>query len=324
MARSTAKSGRRRRGPDITGRLLGWLATHGEVAGESLQRLLGKPVATLMTAATVAIALALPAALHLAVANLERLGGQWQHGTALSLFLRAEVGEAHAAELAADLARRPAVAAAAVIPPAQGLEELRAYGGLDSALDALDDNPLPVVIELELTPAGLQRGPLERLVETLAALPEGDFVRQDAEWIQRFEAILRLLRQTNLALAILLGLGVLLVVGNTVRLEIENRRREIQVMALVGATPAFARRPFLYSGAGYGLLGGLIAWLLVLGLGLLLTTPVQQLAALYHTEFRLRGLDAPISAVLLLGSPLLATLGSWIAVERHLRLTDPS
>jgi cell division transport system permease protein len=116
---------------------------------------------------------------------------------------------------------------------------------------------------------------------------------------------------------------VLLVVGNTIRLEIENRRGEIRIMDLVGATPAFVRRPFLYSGAWHGLFGGLLAWLLVaLGVGLL-QRPVGNLAALYHTQFAVAGLDARATLILLAGSMTLGMLGSWLAVARHLSGVEP-
>jgi cell division transport system permease protein len=211
-----------------------------------------------------------------------------------------------------------------LISRAQGLAEFREYSGLGGALDQLDENPLPVVLALYTAPAQMGQAALETLTARLEALPEGDFARLDAQWIERLQGIIGLLRSAVWLLGAALAAAVLLVIGNTIRLEIENRRSEIQIMDLVGATPAFVRRPFLYSGAWQGLLGGLLAWLLVVLAVSLLQGPVGRLAALYDTDFSLQGLDALTSTVLLAASAALGILGSWLAVGRHLSSVEPT
>lgn len=321
--RTVANTARRRqlKGPHPP-RLSAWLAQHRKSAGSTLQQLLRQPVATLMTAAVVAIALALPTALFVVAENVKALGGDWQPSAAVSLFLETGIDETAGAALKRQIADDPAVTSVELISRAEGLTEFREYSGLGSAVDQLIANPLPVVLEVHLRPGALEETVLEPLLSRLQSMPEVQFLREDAEWAQRFEAMLELLQSGAALLAILLGLGVLLVVGNTIRLEIENHREAIRILCLVGATAAFARRPFLYSGAWYGLLGGSLAWLLVSAMIWLLEGQVAHLASLYHTSFALRGLGPAEVPLLLASSTLLGVLGSWIATARHLGIAD--
>lgn len=281
-----------------------------------------QPLASLMTVAAVAIALALPAALVVVLDNVKTLGGDWQRSAAVSIFLEQSIDETQGEQLRQRLQQRPEIESAALISRADGLAEFRAYSGLGGALEQLTENPLPVVLEVQLRPSALEPMQLEPVLETLEGMPEVAFLREDAEWAQRFQAILGLLRTGIALLAVLLGLGVLLVIGNTVRLEIENRRDEIHIMSLVGATRAFARRRFLYSGAWYGLFGGLVAWILVTLMVWVMANQTDSLASLYNRSFAVQGLDALAVTTLLLVGILLGIIGSWIAVGRHLGLDN--
>jgi cell division transport system permease protein len=165
---------------------------------------------------------------------------------------------------------------------------------------------------------------MEKLLTRLGALPKVDFAEFDLAWLKRLYAILHIVERGVLILAALLAAGVVLVVGNTMRLGIENRRQEIEIAKLFGATDAFIRRPFLYSGLLYGALGGLIAWLLVWGCFVLLDEPVHRLSALYSGDYRLQSLGPLASVVLLAGGAALGLLGSWLSVGRHLRAIEPS
>jgi cell division transport system permease protein len=313
-----------RRSPRWIRRLRTWAGDHARAATDTLDRLIGAPIATLMTVATIAIALALPATLLVLVDNLERFAGDWRQGAALSLFLSPELDEADGERLAAALRIRIDIAQVELISRAAGLAEFRAYSGLDGALEQLTDNPLPVVLAVYPSADLARAGDAEALVDNLAALPGVDFARADAQWVQRLQSLLSLLRDGTLLLGAMLALGVVLVVGNTIRLEIENRRDEIQIMDLVGATGAFIRRPFLYAGAWYGLLGGIFAWGFVAGAVALLQAPVDRVAALYGAEAVLTGLD-PRQSVALLGlGALLGIIGSRIAAGRHLRRLRPA
>ncbi len=300
-----------------------WVAHHRRAATDTLDGLIGAPLGTLLTVAAIAIALALPATLLSITNNLDHLAGDWRRGAALSLFLSPDMDEAAGERLAAALRTRIDIGGVEVISRASGLEEFRRYSGLGDALDQLPENPLPVVLAIYLAADLTEGDDVDALLEGLAALPGVDFAQADARWVLRLKAILSLLREGTLLLGGMLALGVVLVVGNTIRLEIENRRDEIQVMDLVGATGAFIRRPFLYAGAWYGLLGGILAWTLGATAIALLQAPVSRLAALYDTELTLTGLG-PRETLALLGlATLLGIIGSRIAVGRHLRRLRP-
>jgi len=301
-----------------------YLLRHAEVLVSSLGRLWRNPVASLMTVAVIGIALALPAGLHLLLENARVLSGGWDGSTQVSLFLRRELPAAESERLAAALLKRPEIAETTLIPRAEALEEFRALSGFGGALDALDDNPLPDVIVVRPAATHAMPKAVEKLVADLAVEPGVEHARLDMQWVKRLYALMEIVRRGVEVVALLLGLAVLLVVGNTIRLDIQNRRREIEVVKLIGATDAFIRRPFLYSGAWYGLLGGFTAWLLVSTALWATGGPVQQLALLYQSQFRLVSADATTVLALLVGGALLGLLGSWLAVGRHLEAIEPN
>ncbi len=325
-ARAGAGEARRAQGaaPDRPRRLRlrAWLADHRDAAAGSLRRLAREPLSGLMTLAVIGIALALPAGLHVLLANAQAVTGGWQGEARLSLFLERTVAEEEARALARRLRARPEVRAVRVVTPAEALAEFRALSGFGEALDALDGNPLPAV--LVVTPAVEDPDALAALAGRLRALPEVELAQLDLEWVRRLHAMLALARRGVAVVAALLAAAVLLVVGNTIRLEIQNRREEIVVAKLIGATDGFIRRPFLYSGLWHGLLGAALAWLLVAGALALLAGPAARLAALYGSAWRPAGLDGGATAALLAGGAALGLAGAWLAVARHLREIEPA
>ena len=210
-----------------------------------------------------------------------------------------------------------------IIKADDALEQFRKGSGFGSALDALQDNPLPHALVIRPAAGFREPAQIASLSEALRALPGVDIVQLDTAWVTRFNAILDVVRRIVLLAAALFALGILVIVGNTIRLDIENRRDEIEVTKLVGGSNAFVRRPFLYNGFWYGLGGGLIAWLVVAAAISLLTVPVQRIASLYGSEFALRGLGLPGSAVLVSGGIVLGWLGSFLAATRELRGIEP-
>ena len=301
-----------------------WLRRHAQVALDSLGRLYRSRLSSAMTAAVIGIALALPSGLYLLLDNLGRLSNSWEGQTSLSVFLQDKVSTRAAGKLAKRLSDWPEVDKVDLITPEEGLEEFGDQSGLGSALTALDENPLPTV--LVVTPAAehIGPGPAATLQAKLAALPETELAQLDLEWVQRLAAMLEIARRGILVIGSLLALAVLLVIGNTIRLEIQNRRDEIVVTKLIGATDGFVRRPFLYSGVWYGVLGAGIAWLLVEGGFWLLSGPVARLAGLYRSTFSLETQPLPLLGLLLACGLLLGLLGSWLAVGRHLRAIEPT
>lgn len=308
----------------MAGALETWLSRHAQTLVGSLGRVVQHPFASLMTMAVVAVALALPLFLATLLQNGLAATAHWNQAFDLSVYLHKSVGADRAQGLAKQLRARPDVAAVRVITAEQAFAEFRNASGFGKALDALTENPLPCT--LIVTPAIGASTPqgTAALKAAIAANPGVETVQLDTEWVQRLDAMLNLVQRLVWLTAGLLGLGVILIVSNTIRLDILNRRAEIEVMKLVGATDRFARRPFLYSGMWYGLGGGAGALALVaIGIGLL-AQPVQRLAGLYGSPFQLEGLSFVSAAELLAIAISLSWLGSWVAATRHIRSVNPS
>ncbi len=303
-------------------RWLAYLAHHQITAAESLERLLLTPLQSLLTWLVVAIALALPASLFVAMDNMAQLGQGWQSQSQLSVFLHPRARVQAIETLRADILAQVDIESVEWISAERALEEFQQHSGLGDVLQSLDSNPLPPLL---LVQPHIHVGP-ERLAVLQQELSAEAIVEQvsiDMQWLQRLYQLLELGQCLVLALAGLLGAGVLLVIGNTIRLAIENRRDEIVIVKLVGGTDAFVRRPFLYTGIWYGLGGGLLA-LVLLGLALWwLSAPVAQLADLYQSDFRLQSLSLSASVLLVVGAGLLGWLGAWLAVGRHLGAIEP-
>jgi cell division transport system permease protein len=304
-------------------RLGAYVVSHLRAFFFSLGKLYRAPLSSLMTTAVIGVALALPTGLHLLLANLEHATAGWSEGNKISLFLKTSVSSKRGEALAGELRKREDIATVQHLDREQALAEFKGLSGFASAIEALDENPLPGVLIVQPTPARASPGAIEAFVAELSKIGEVDFAQLDTEWVQRLNAITELARQGVLVFGGMLGLAVLLVVGNTIRLDIQNRRQEIEVAKLIGATDAFIRRPFLYGGAWYGLLGALLGLILVQAALGLMAGPARRLAGLYGSDFRLLDLDpGAAGAVLLLGLGL-GLAGSWLAVGRHLSDIEP-
>ena len=235
-------------------------ARHLQALLGSLGRLARSPLSTALTLLVIALALALPTSLRLFVTDAQLATGNFANAVEVSVYLKTDVPLAKAQQLAQAAGQRADVAAVTVIPADKGLEDFRTYSGFGEALAALKENPLPHVLHVRPKAGDSSAAALESLRHYFSAWPEVDLVQVDSEWVMRFNAILEVLRRLLLIAAALLGLGVLAVIGNTIRLEIQGRRAEIEVTKLVGGSNSFVRRPFLYTGVLYGLGGALLAW----------------------------------------------------------------
>ncbi|MEZ5523550.1 MAG: permease-like cell division protein FtsX [Pseudomonadales bacterium] len=296
---------------------------HKQVARESFVRLLGTPVSSLMTWLVIAIALTLPVGLYVFLQNAQQLSQQWDDAAQISVYLEQQLDASKARQLAEQLEGWPAVQQVRYISADEALEEFKRASGFGDALQYLDENPLPaVLVVLPRTGSASLEG-TRALLEQLQELPGVEQAHLDLQWVDRLFRIMALGQRLALTLALLLGVAVLLVVGNTVRLAIESRRAEIVVVKLVGATDAFVRRPFLYTGVWYGLGGGLLAWLMVNLVMLWLSGAVTELVAAYNSEFSLAGLGILATLLLWLFSGALGLLGAWLAVGRHLSKIEP-
>ena len=314
-----------RQGPprSATGQLGGWLERHAQTLVSSVGRLARAPFATVLTLGVIALGLALPACLHLVVVNARAVTAGLEKTVQVSVYLRPGLPTEQAQRAERGIAARNDVIETTLITPEEGLKELEARAGFGDALKALKDNPLPYTITVRPAPQFDTPEAVETLTAELRALPEVDLVQVDTEWVRRLEAILDALRRIVVVAAGLLALGVVAIVGNTIRLDINSRREEIEVTKLVGGSNAFVRRPFLYSGAWYGLGGGLLAWALVATVVGLLAPAVETVATLYSSDFRLAGLDRQAAAVLIGGGTLLGWVGSWVTASYHLQRIEP-
>jgi cell division transport system permease protein len=233
-------------------------------------------------------------------------------------------GAVRTQSLAKQVRQRDDVAAVRVITADQAMAEFRDSSGFGKALDALTENPLPDTLIVTPTLASSTPQGTDALRGAIAAMTDVQTVQLDTEWVKRLHAMLDILRRVVLLTGGLLGAGVVLIVGNTIRLDILNRRAEIEVMKLVGASDGFARRPFLYSGIWYGLGGGMMALILVALATAVLGKPVDALARLYGSQFHLHGLRFTTGTLVLLAAVGLAWLGSWLAATQHIRGIEPT
>lgn len=312
--------------------LRAWGTRHVYSFFSSIGSMLRSPLGTIMTVAVLGIALALPLGLWVVVKNLQQVNPVTEDISSISVFLNAGVGSTEVDKLAAEVRAWPEVDKLIALSPEEALADFRKNSGFAAAVDALSDNPLPWVLEVKLQSADTDieqqednaAQQIEKLLIRLESYPNVDFAQYDLKWLERLQAIMSLGRTIAQILAILFGLAVIFVVGNTIRLDIQNRREEIEVMSLVGATEAFIRRPFLYTGFWYGLLGGLVAISLVgVALGLI-KSPLQRLLVSYQSQFELLTPGLSGSLLVLLGGGVLGLFGAALAVRRHLQHLNPA
>jgi cell division transport system permease protein len=300
-----------------------WLERHVQTMLGSLGRLWQQPFAALLTILVIGIALALPACLHTLVQNVRVASGGFRHALDISVYMKHDTGLEETRQLAAKLRQRRDIDEVRLIEADDALAEFRKSSGFGSALDALESNPLPHALVVRPNVAFRSPEQIASLTQALKGMEGVDIVQLDTEWVSRFHAMLDVVRRVVLLAAGLFALGILVIVGNTIRLDIENRRDEIEVTKLVGGSNAFVRRPFLYNGVWYGFGGGLIAWLVVAIAVNLLAEPVARIAGLYGSRFELAGLGTAGAAALVGGGIALGWLGSFIAATRELRGIEP-
>lgn len=298
-----------------------WLRSHSQGLRFGAQRLLRDPLGQLLTIGVIAVALVLPSFGLLGLDQVDRLAVAWRPSGDLTVFLAAGEPVERAVAMAEEFEARPEIAEAEIRSPDDALAELRGMSDFAEALAALDANPMPALLILRLTPAGASA--IDALQTELAERPEVDWVQMDRRWLERLEALLDLARRLVLFAAAVLAVAVLLVVGNTIRLEISLRREEILILKLLGASDGTVRRPFLYIGIWYGLVGGALALALVHA-GLWLVQPaVERLALSYASGFVVDGPGWRSAGLLLAYGASLGWLGALFASSRHLRDAEP-
>jgi cell division transport system permease protein len=299
-----------------------WFSRHIGISLASLGRLFRHPFSSLMIVLVIAVTLALPAAISLVIKNARSISGSWDNALDFSVFLDQDVSEDEARGLGRLIQQRADVSSVVFVSASDALLDFKAQSGFGAALDQLPQNPLPHTLVVRPGP-GNTSASMILLHEELGNLPETEHVQVDTEWVQRFHAILDIVRQAIAIGAALLGIAIIVVIGNTIRLDIQNRRDEIEVTKLIGASNAFVRRPFLWTGFWYGLFGGLMALALVYYGLFLLQGPVARLAGLYQGNISVAAISMQEAAAIIGIGVFLGLFGSWFTTARHMRRIEP-
>jgi cell division transport system permease protein len=304
--------------------LVAWLEHHRDTLKDSSARLLSAPFSTLLTVLVLAVAMALPAGLYVLLDNVRRVTEGMESASQITLYLKESLPPQRQELLLKQLNQDSRFGQIQLISSDQALQEFREYSGWGDVLDYLDTNPLPAVVVVRPLMTDTQPDEMERWLDDLRRLPDVESVQLDMQWVRRLYSLYDLLERGVAALALLLGVAMALIVGNTIRLAIENRREEIVVVKLVGGTDAYVRRPFLYTGFWYGLASALLAWNMVGILLVWISEPVGRLTELYASQFELRGLAFGDGLLLLMLGAGMGIGGAWLAVRRHLSAIEPA
>jgi cell division transport system permease protein len=286
-----------------------------------LRRIFASKLAGILNILVIGIALSLPAGMYVLLQNAQGLVAQLSGTPQISLFMSMDAKADDVDKLRKQLEQHPAIARAEFVARAQALEQLKQSTGLADVIGGLNQNPLPDAFIVYPKPGAAQS--LDELRIELAKLPRVELAQLDSAWAYKLEALLKFGRMVVLILASLLSLALIAITFNTIRLQILTQRDEIEVAKLIGATNGFIRRPFLYFGATQGLLGGIMAWLIITISLLLLNHQLSALSQLYASQFVLHPLSPSDSLTLLLFSMYLGWLGAWLSVARHLSQIEP-
>lgn len=285
----------------------------------SLRRLWYNPISTWITLAAIAIALSLPTALHLMVKNMQTLTNDNQQIPTISVFLKQHISAKQAKDRGELVSELSEVVSVLFVSKENALDKFKRLSGFAETLETLEENPLPHALVVTPNLRIVNDAKMKNLIRKLKSYPEVEAVQSDNEWMQRLHAIMHIAERVILVVSVLLALTVLLVVGNTIRLDIENRKEEIDVARFIGATRSYIRQPFIFGGLWYGFFGGILSLVIVHFSIFFLIAPTQRLSELYGAQFSISGLDFSTSFYILIASGLLGVIGAWIAVTSHLR-----
>jgi cell division transport system permease protein len=304
-------------------RFLMFFVSHFRQALGSLGELWRSKASSLMTIGVLGLSITLPSTLYIMVKNAENMSSGWEQASQISLFLEEKISQGDIEQLLKRIQLWPEIDSINYISADQALEEFKQLSGFGDAIAYLDQNPLPNVILV--TPTSRYASPVAArlLLDKLRDEREVDIGQLDIEWLERLHALLDVIKDLVTVIALLLFLAVVLIIGNTIRLNILSKKDEILVMKLVGATDAFIQRPFMYTGFWYGFLGGLLAWIAVILLLWWMSSSVSAVSELYQKSFNLTGADFSTFLWMLGLSVFLGLAGSLLSVRRHVREIEP-
>ena len=308
--------------PSLLNRLSAWWLHHLQSMIFSLGKAWRSPASTLMTVAVIGITLTLPSGFYLVLKNIQNLSGDLDSSSQITLYLDMGLSLKQAQQINQSLQSNPDIAATRLIPREQALQDFREQSGFGGSIDQLGENPLPHSIVVQPR-AELDTLQIKTLLAKLGALEQVDIAQLDTEWLERLFTLVEIAKRGVIIISLLFSFAVLLIIGNTIRLDIQNRYQEIIVTKLIGATNAFIRRPFLYSGVWYGLFGGILSWLIIELSIIALSGPISTLKLLYQSQLTLVTFSFSDFIIIILCSTLLGLAGSWLAVARHLNQIEP-
>ena len=308
---------------DLSDKSQAYLHIHAHALFSSLGRLVRNPFSSAMSIVVMAIAISLASGFYLLVVNMQQLTGNIESTNQISLFLKSSISDRAGENLADRIRKNSNIEHVKLITKAQALEEFKSYSGFGEALNVLEKNPLPTVIQVLPKNTLDDIHSVELLMDEFSKFPQVDFAQMDMQWVKRLHSIMQIMQRSVFLLTVLLSSAVLFITGNTIRLELQNRRDEVLVAKLVGATHSFIQRPFLYTGFWLGLLSGLVAWVLVTLMMVILQNPIERLSILYDGAFDVRYLGLTDTLSLLMIASLLGVMGSWIVLRQQIKQIKP-
>ncbi|MGP8308971.1 permease-like cell division protein FtsX [Vibrio sp. YIC-376] len=299
----------------------GFFSVHVKQAKASFSALWQRPLGNILTLAVVSIALAMPACLYLLGKNVAGAAEEVASPSQVSAYLVEDMPDARVMVLKDEIETWPLVKEVEYISPQQGLADLSQYAGFDKALSLLSGYALPGV--LVITPDSELKSDIQSIAKEVREQQDVTDVRLDEDWLARLDAIKTLAGIVVITLSVLMLGAVFLIVGNTLRFNVLANKEEIQTMKLIGATDSFILRPYLYTGMWFGVLGAMIAWLVTTVVTYVMNSAVEDLAALYDSQFRLNGLNWDESLLLIITGSLIGCIAARISAQRHLKEIEP-
>ncbi len=290
----------------------------------SLGEIWRTPVASVMTILVMGLSLTLPATLHIIVKNVQSINVQWESASEISLILHDDLTEQQIASAVRRIGAYSEIESLRYISKEDALSEFKQLSGFGQALKYLNDNPLPASLIVTPQPDYRHAQAAKDLLYKLQKEREVDFGKLDIDWLARLNAIVSMLEESVITVAILLLVSVVLIIGNTIRLSIISRREEIEVMKLVGATEGFIQRPFVYTGIWYGLMGGLVAFVVLAFVVWWMQSALVEISGLYMSDFEVQGLNFSEFVTLMILASGLGFSGAFWSVHRHIKEIEPS
>ena len=313
----------RRAGGGVFDRLSAYRDNHAHALFSSLGRLVTKPFSFLMTIIVLSSSISLACGFYLTLINVQQLTSNLESSNQISLFLKTEINDEQAKELARKIRQNPQVQSVNIINKEQALVEFKNYSGFGAAMDVLEQNPLPSVLQVLAKNSLEDKTALEELYNNLQKFDQVETVQLDMQWVSRLQSIVTVVRYIVWLFSTMIAVGVIFIIGNTIRLELQSRKEEVVIAKLVGATNAFIRRPFLYTGFWLGFISSVVAWFIAAISLLILKQPVEQLSGLYETDVHLIFLSLSDTFTLLSIPSMLGIISSWTVLIFQLRQVKP-